>query len=255
MKPVVRMVKQTLAHFGYQLCPYPKHQVIPGNVPDAELYSGPEDYSRLYRPWLGAQYDRIFAPEVLQNTMLSRKKLYYLAQFLKQALPIEGDIFEAGVGSGGSGRLMLNLCLEAKVSKTLWLLDTFAGYRKVDAERDGSHVKVDQCKCENRDYVAALLQNKTMPVHLIEGLIPATLEQVKTSTIAFAHIDVNLYEPTRASTEFCLNRMPKGGVIVFDDYSWPSTIGARQAIDEVCAHFRQNIICLAESTQAFLIKS
>jgi hypothetical protein len=50
------------------------------------------------------------------------------------------------------------------------------------------------------------------------------------------HIDVNLnlYEPTLAATEFCLERLVPGGVIVFDDYCWPLTYGARTAIDEAC---------------------
>jgi hypothetical protein len=102
--------------------------------------------------------------------------------------------------------------------------------------------------------VARLLANPTVEVNLIAGLIPGTLEQVKADVLCFAHIDVNLYEPTLAATEFCLQRVGKGGVILFDDYGWPATYGARQAIDEVCARHHQQVICVPESTQAFLIR-
>jgi len=65
---------------------------------------------------------------------------------------------------------------------------------------------------------------------------------------------VNLHQPTRAATEFCWDRLVPGGIMVFDDYGWPATFGARTAIDEVCAARGAEVICLPETTQAFLIK-
>lgn len=99
-----------------------------------------------------------------------------------------------------------------------------------------------------------MLENPEVNVQLIEGVIPETLARVSASTICFAHIDVNLYEPTRAATAFCLERMPRGGMMVFDDYNWPSTYGARRAIDEAVANFGQQVMALPESTQAILIR-
>lgn len=146
-------------------------------------------------------------------------------------------------------------CLRAcKAPKSMWLLDTFSGYANIDSQKDGQHVKPNQCQGDTRKQVAALLANDTIPVNLIEGIIPGTLKEVKADTLCFAHIDVNLYEATLAATEFCLERLSSGGMMVFDDYSWPATYGARQAIDEACRKRHLNVICLPESTQAFLIK-
>jgi len=46
------------------------------------------------------------------------------------------------------------------------------------------------------------------------------------------HIDVDLYEPTRAAFEFFHPRMAPGGVMVCDDYGFASCPGARKAVDE-----------------------
>ena len=141
------------------------------------------------------------------------------------------------------------------MTKTLWLLDTFEGYQKIDQKKDGAHVQINQCRCNSYEEVERLLANNEVSVNLIKGLIPATLAKVSTNKICFAHIDVNLYEPTLAATEFCLDRLVPGGIMVFDDYCWPATYSARKAIDEACADLKQAVICVPESTQAFLIRS
>jgi hypothetical protein len=45
----------------------------------------------------------------------------------------------------------------------------------------------------------------------------------------FVHVDVDLYQPTKASLEHFWPRLVPGGVIVCDDYNWG---GARRAVDE-----------------------
>jgi hypothetical protein len=218
MGKFAKRVKQRLEKVGFLVDRVNTGQVIPAHIEHPELYSRPEDNSRLLKAWRSAEFDPIFPPEVVTNTMLSRMKLYYLYKFLRQSLGIEGDIFEAGTGSGGSSRLMLNSLREAGVKKKMWLLDTFEGYQKVDERKDGEHVKVNQCRCESKEYVEGLLKNDSISVHVIKGLIPGTLAEVRAERICFAHIDVNLHEPTYAATDFCLQRMPPGGIIVFDDY-------------------------------------
>jgi O-methyltransferase len=45
----------------------------------------------------------------------------------------------------------------------------------------------------------------------------------------FVHVDVDLYQPTRASFEYFWPRLVPGGVMVCDDYNWP---GAKLAAEE-----------------------
>jgi hypothetical protein len=255
MKAIIRLLQIPLGRLGYRLASFNRLQIVPEIISDPELYVGPEDYSRLFRPWLGEEFSRLVGPQITNNSGLSRQKLYLLLHLCLQTLALDGDIFEAGVGSGGSGRLILECLQRQKVQKTLWLLDTFEGYQKIDRGKDGAHVQINQCKCNSYDEVERLLANDSVPVKLIKGLIPATLAEVKADRICFAHIDVNLYEPTLAATAFCLQRLVPGGIIVFDDYCWPATYSARKAIDEACAAVGQTVICVPESTQAFLLRS
>jgi O-methyltransferase len=255
MNVIFRPLQFLLARLGHQIVPFNRRQVIPDIVPDQDLYTGPEDFSRLFRPWRGKEFGRFLTPEITNNTMLSRQKLYWLFYLCQQTNSLQGDIFEAGVGSGGSARLMLDGFQRCHIQKQMWLLDTFEGYQKVDAKADGSHVRIDQCRCNSKEDVERLLTHGEFRPNIIKGLIPSTLAKVTTDKIAFAHIDVNLYEPTLEATKFCLERLVPGGIILFDDYGWPSTYGARRAIDEVCAVWKQSVICVPESTQAFLIKT
>ncbi len=244
--------QQRLLSRGYLLEKINRTQIIPDVVVAPELYRRPDDYSRMLKPWHDPAYNDVFTEAVTSNTMLSRMKLYYLHRFIQQVCDLPGDVFEAGTGSGGSSRLLLNEVKTHSQTREMWLLDTFEGYQKVDSIRDGLHVQVNQCRCASFEDVQRLLHEPKVPVHLIKGLIPATLAEIKETKFAFAHIDVNLHEPTYAALEYCLQRMVMGGVIVFDDFGWPATYGARCAIEEVATRYGQNIIYLGE--QAFLIK-
>jgi O-methyltransferase len=187
--------------------------------------------------------------------MLPPLKLYILQSLLKQTRSLDGAVLEAGVWNGGSALLMAGYLDSIGSTKHLWLLDTFEGYDIVDDVKDGALAQRGLMRGKSVDEVKAAFSKTRTTVHIVKGAIPETLCNVHVSEISFAHIDVNLYEPTRRATEFCLERMPRGGIIVFDDYGWPATYGARQAIDEVCAAFGQETISIPESSQAFLIRN
>ncbi len=248
-----RLINQCLRPLHLELVRLPS-QVIPDPLPQAELYTGPEDYARLFRPWRSEATKRWLRPAVRDNTMLSDQKLYTILHAVKLTRAVPGDFFEAGTGSGGAARLMLDVSRELGVRRCGWFLDTFEGYQKIDPARDGSHVAVNQCRLAPLEEVTQLLRDELAEVHVIAGLIPGTLAEVKAEQIAFAHIDVNLHEPTLTATEFCLQRLAPNGIIVFDDYNWPACYAARQAIDQVCGRFGLEVFALPESTQAILLK-
>jgi len=50
----------------------------------------------------------------------------------------------------------------------------------------------------------------------------------------FVHVDVDLYQPTRASLAHFWPRLVPGGIIVCDDFNWS---GARRAVEELGAEF------------------
>ena len=51
--------------------------------------------------------------------------------------------------------------------------------------------------------------------------------------IALLHVDVDVYEPTKASLENLFDRVVAGGIVILDDYG--TVAGATRAIDEFLA--------------------
>jgi hypothetical protein len=80
-----------------------------------------------------------------------------------------------------------------------------------------------------------ILRNKNFQnIFLVKGFIPDTFSeyfnQKPATQIALLHIDVDVYEATKACLEYLYERVVKGGIIMFDDYG--QVDGATQAINE-----------------------
>ena len=86
-----------------------------------------------------------------------------------------------------------------------------------------------------------------------KGWIPPILQQLPEQPWAFMHIDVDLYEPTKACLEYFYPRMLPGGIIVTDDYITPQYPGCRKAWSEFCAE-RELGFLVFDSGQALLVK-
>jgi O-methyltransferase len=69
----------------------------------------------------------------------------------------------------------------------------------------------------------------------VPGLVPDSLEVIKDRTFSFVHIDLDIYSAIKSACEFFYPRMQPGGVLLFDDYGYPSCPGARAAVDEFFA--------------------
>ncbi|MEI9897143.1 MAG: TylF/MycF/NovP-related O-methyltransferase [Chthoniobacter sp.] len=72
------------------------------------------------------------------------------------------------------------------------------------------------------------------------GFIPETFRDVSIPQLAFAHIDVDLYQSVLDCVEFVYPRLTPGGVMLFDDYGFPSCTRAREATDLAFAHRRRS---------------
>jgi predicted O-methyltransferase YrrM len=254
MRLLRQVIKSVAAKAGYDvrvvgLMP------LPEELPERECYARSAEPAVLYQPWLEPSFRESLRPEVLANTMLPAYKLYILKSLLEQCLLLPGDLFEAGTASGGSSLFMLDTLRKHGVHKRLWTLDTFEGYQGVDPKRDGSHHRDGDLRCASAEEVGKLLDAPGADVKVVAGRIPATLAQVTADALAFAHIDVNLADPTYHATRFCIERLTPGGIILFDDYNWPLTYGARHAIDKACRETGQHVVAIPASTQAFLVRN
>jgi O-methyltransferase len=95
--------------------------------------------------------------------------------------------------------------------------------------------------------------NEFPAVQFHRGWIPAVLDELPQDRWSFVHIDVDLYEPTRACLEYFLPRVIAGGVIVCDDYGSPVFPGAERAWDEVCTRMQVPFVELPTG-QAVILK-
>lgn len=71
-------------------------------------------------------------------------------------------------------------------------------------------------------------------VKVCQGWIPEVLLTEAERRFAFVHVDVDMFESTRACLEFFVPRMSRGGIILCDDYKSTKFPGAKRAWDEFC---------------------
>jgi O-methyltransferase len=214
-------------------------------IPDRELYRP------LYSPWLGQQgefrrYYDIAAPK----TLVPPDCCYVLYILLRQALHIQGDIWECGVYKGGTAAMMAAILKEKCPSKRLYLFDTFEGMPATDAVRDW-HMK-GNFSDTTLATVTSYIGYHDMCV-IRKGFIPETFAGLESAQIAFAHIDVDIYQSIKDCLEFIWPRLSPGGFVVFDDYGFPSCPGARAAVDEFFQSKASIPLCLPTG-QAVIFK-
>ncbi len=204
-------------------------------IPDEGLYQP------LYSPWEGdPAFERVYAP-TRGRTLVSRDRCYVLWRTLLQGLALDGELLECGVFRGGTALLEATTVREAGAERPLHLVDSFAGMPEtttgVDRFKEG-----DFATTSAEDVRRALAPFPFAKVH--EGYIPEILEEAGIGRLAWAYIDVNIYEAVRDSLEFIYPRLLPGGSIVLDDYGFPSCPGVRRAMDEFFADRREVPLCL-----------
>lgn len=227
MRFAKQLINQALRRLGYCVMPLPA--VISGKpAADRNLYQP------LFSPWRGllpfARYYNAAAP----HTLVSPDRCWVLYSLGRQCLSLEGDFWECGVYKGGTARLLAQVIEDADAAskRRLHLFDSFQGMPATDEDRD-LHRQGDFADTSLKGVQSAVGHDHLVDYH--EGFIPATFRGLEKATIAFAHIDVDLYQAVKDCCEFVFPRLLVGGVMVFDDYGFPTCLGARHAVDEFFA--------------------
>jgi len=150
-----------------------------------------------------------------------------LREFLKLARAVEGDSAECGTWRGGSSWLIATGL--GSLGKTHHAFDSFQGL-PAPGPRDGSHFREGDLSAPEGEFRARMSGVGNLRVY--KGWIPARFPEVADRRFSFVHIDVDLYQPTRASVEFFYPRLSPGGILLLDDYGFFICPGAREAIVE-----------------------
>jgi len=165
----------------------------------------------------------------------------YILMYLSKTMPMQGDVCEFGIAQGLTSALIANEILPS--NKNLWLFDSFQGLPK-PSEKDkliddvyglGSMEAYQGQLCFSASEAMARVKETAFPTQrlkIIPGFIEETIKRSDLpAQVCFAYVDFDFYEPIKIALEFLAPRLPKGGVVIIDDYGWFSS-GAQTAVDE-----------------------
>jgi O-methyltransferase len=238
-----KLVNSALAPFGIKVERIPR-QIGADHVPDRDLYRP------RFSPWFGegefARYYAVAAP----RTIVSRESCFVLWTLIRQALNVPGDFWECGVYKGGTAAMVAAVLRDSKSRKKLLLFDTFQGMPDTDPGRDWH--KAGDFGDTSAEAVTEYVGGGDL-CNIHQGFMPDTFRGLESSSIAFAHLDVDIYKSIYDCLKFIWPRLTVGGVIVCDDYGLITCPGARAAVDDFFATEVCVPLCLSTG-QAVIFK-
>jgi O-methyltransferase len=179
-------------------------------------------------PWVADKDFISYYDKVADHSLVSPIRCWVLYSLLKQSRSVKGELWECGVYKGGPALMIRMLRDQFAIEKKVRLFDSFEGMPETNSEVD-VHQKGDFSDT-SLDRVSGVVGRHDVHYHV--GYIPGTYEGLEVSSIAFAHIDLDLHDAILESCRYIYPRLERGGVMVFDDYGFPSCPGARIAVDD-----------------------
>jgi O-methyltransferase len=169
---------------------------------------------------------------------------------MRQASALPGCFAEFGVFRGGTALLAAQVLRDTADDRALHLFDSFSGMPETSK---GEAFDAGDFSQTSETRVRALIEPMRPNTIIHAGYMPQTFTGLETERFAFAHVDVDLYQSVLDCVEFVYPRLVPGGIIVFDDYGFPSCTRAREATDEAFAKLPEQPIYLPTG-QAVVIK-
>lgn len=129
------------------------------------------------------------------------------------AQTVEGDFVELGTGRG----FIMSALLERGVKRPVHLFDTF-----VPNLSDSAGRQVGEHSPHYADTLARVRANfgEWPNVVLHPGNVFETLPAAEINTVAFLHVDMNHPDPEEFGIRQLWPKMPKGAVMLLDDYAY-----------------------------------
>lgn len=172
------------------------------------------------------------------------RRFLWFDRLLAEVAPVDGDVAECGVASGGSLAMLASLLRARGEERHLFGFDTWEGLPEPGAEDLGAGSAA--ARGLFRDASVGSVR-RTLRAHgfddgdvnrrvtLVRGRFADTLPRFD-GRLALVHIDADLYESYRDALTGLWPSLAPGGVVAFDEYGtgalWP---GAQRAVDEFVA--------------------
>lgn len=151
----------------------------------------------------------------------------------RNALRLEGDFVECGVGRGFMSTGIMEFLDWDNCNRQFYLLDNFSGIVEelcTETELKQITAEFGSVEGKNKSYAKfyatsfeAVRDNfaEWNNVNFVKGTIPATLTGLNIDKVAYLHIDMNSVAPEMAAIEFFWPKMATGSCVVLDDYAFP----------------------------------
>jgi hypothetical protein len=225
---------------------------------------------------------KISSEEVLNNFPIyvrrqNLKRFISHLEIFKKTIKIPGDIAEFGVFRGCSLMTWANLLETYSIgsrTKRVFGFDNWRGFEsfhKKDGKKITSLAKklknyspkkyLDELKEAIKIYDDDRFVKWKSRIILVEGSIEKTLKNflklnpgIKFNLV---HFDMDLYKPTKIALKLIWNRVSKGGIIIFDEYSIQNWPGETMAVDEFLKNKKEHLECFSwtNTPGAFLVKN
>lgn len=207
------------------------------------------DYSSLFENFPATTLNKIenFARHVRRQAL---SKFLARAEIFKKTLDVCGSVVDLGVCSGQSLFTWAQLsAIWEPINYTRKIIgfDTFSGIPHLKAidrsgEKPSEHLKeggfcfseLNALQEAAKVYDSNRFINQISKVEFIKGDICETLPKYVQDNphliVSLLHIDVDVYSPTQTALKTIVPRMPKGGIIIFDEINQVPYPGETQAV-------------------------
>lgn len=167
-------------------------------------------------------------------------------EIFKKVLDVKGSIVECGVYRGFtlmSWALFSSVLEPANLTRRIYGFDTFEGFPSISSKDKNKSRKtgIGELSSDSYKELSELIKvydnNRFLghvdKVNLIKGkaqnTIPKFIKDNRHLVVSLLFLDFDLYEPTKTAIETFYPRIPKGGIIAFDELDnpiWPGEAAA-----------------------------
>ncbi|HVB19871.1 MAG TPA: TylF/MycF/NovP-related O-methyltransferase [Candidatus Paceibacterota bacterium] len=177
--------------------------------------------------------------------------LYWAGTYAKN---IPGDFVDCGVNTGFCARSLMHYIGFEKLDKKYFLMDTFGGLDPKYSTEEEMKIHKTMHYDQQDLYETVKKTFEGFNAEVIKGTVPETLPLVQTDAICFLHLDMNAALPEVSAIDFFWKKISKGGVILFDDYSYEGNHAMKEAHDTWAKKHGVQILSLPTG-QGLIIKN
>ena len=190
-----------------------------------------------YAPW---KKDKAFqeAYQIFRHyTLVEETRCWELWDLLGQRkglIKMSGDILEVGVWRGGTGCLLAWRARQMGLACKVFLADTFTGVpvAKVTAS-DPVYHGGEHADAAINVVQGLIAQHGLLNAEIVQGIFPQSFHPADKTWFRFVHVDADVYQSAKETTEFVRPRMAPGGIIVYDDYGFHTCGGVTKYVNEL----------------------